>query len=252
MVAVSVVPNSWEGWRAWLPCCQLSCCAARLHALSPLLCTLTSAALALHSLQCFPERWDSSPRPCSVRSLKRLMRCPLDTCNTGAHVFKKPGAGDIPWACCWLSFPCSHSPPQEGCKFGRSCIISRPTLSHVSPATSLSVTPSCWPHSLPPSHLPLWLPAVHPAGFLDRPRTLSWHGHAWKWVCGYPCMPTAHRCTVTYECGGVCARVCPRTQSGCLEVPTAQGSWLHMAMHGVGILGGLCWCLVSPTAVTGT
>lgn len=162
MVAVSVVPGSWEGWRARLPCCQLSCCAARLHALSPLLCTFTSAALALHSLQCFPERWDSSPRPCSVGSLKRLMRCPLDTCNTGAHVFKKPGAGDIPWACRWLSFPCSHSPPQEGCKFGRSCIISRPTLSHVSPATSLSVTPSCWPHSLLPPPPPAPVAACCP------------------------------------------------------------------------------------------
>lgn len=125
----------------------------------------------------------SSP-PCSLGSLKRLMRCPLDTCNTGAHVFKKPGPGDIPRACRWLSFPGSHSPSQEGCKLGKNCIISRPTLSHVSPATSLSVTSSCRPHSLPQPHLPLLLPAVHPVGFLDRARTFSWHGHAWKWICG--------------------------------------------------------------------
>lgn len=105
VLAVLLSLGSWEGWRPSLLCCQLSCCAEQVHVLSPLLCTLTSASLALHSFQRFPERWDSASRPCSPGSLKRLIPCPPDTCNTGAHVFKKPGPGDIPMACCWLSFP---------------------------------------------------------------------------------------------------------------------------------------------------
>lgn len=145
------------------------------------------------------------------------MRCPLDSCNTGAHVFKKPGPGDIPRACRWLSFPSSHRPPQEGCKFGRSCIISRPSLSHFSPATSLSVTPFCWPHSLPPPHLPLLLPAAHPDGFLDRPRTLSWHGHALE--MGWCIALHAH---------------CTRAQSDV----NGRGVYMGMSLHKAWVSGG--------------
>lgn len=143
-------------------------CVALLPTLSPFLRTFTSAAPALHFPPALPGEVGWPPGPCPSGSLKRLAQCPLDTCNTGAHVFKKPGPGDIPWACRWLSFPCSHSPPQESCKFGRSCIISRPTLSHVSPVTSLSVTPSRWPHSLPLPHLPLLLSAAHLAGLSQQ------------------------------------------------------------------------------------
>lgn len=216
---------------------------------SPLLCTFTSAAVALHSLSASRRGGTAPARPCSLGSLKRLLQCPLDSCNTGAHVFKKPGPGDIPWACCWLSFPGSHSPPQEGCKFGRSCIISRPTLSHVSPATSLSVTPSCRPHRLPPPHLPLLLPAAHSAGFLGRARTLSWHRNAWKCICGQPCMPSTQTCTVTHECRGLCT-VCPCMKSGCLEALTVQGLWLHVVLGSSE--ASVLACFVSPTAIMET
>lgn len=143
----SPVQASWEGWGTQLPSCHHSphgapCCAPSPG--QPQLCI---------SLRRVPEV-GRPPGPCPSGSLKRLALCPLDTCNTGAHVFKKPGPGDIPWACGWLSFPCSHSPPREGCKFGRGCIISRPTPSHISLATSLSVTPSCRPQNLPPPHPP--------------------------------------------------------------------------------------------------
>lgn len=98
----------------------------------------------LHRAPGLGASW-SSPPPSPSGSLQGLLRCPPDTCNTGAHVYRKPGPGNIPQ----LSFPCSHSPPLEGCKFSRSRIISRPTPSHVSPATSLSVTPSRWPPRSP-------------------------------------------------------------------------------------------------------
>ena len=267
--------HNQEGWGTHLPSYHLSHCGASLSPLSPSLCTFTSAAPARHFPPALPGEVGWPPGPCPSSSLKRLVRCPLDTCNTEAHVFKKPGPGDILWACRWLSFPCSHSTPQEGCKFGRSCIISRPTPSHVSPATSLSVTPSRWPHSLSPPHLSLLLPAAHPADLSGQSQ--DWHGHAWQWICRYPCMPTllfvcVHTHTHTHK--QVCVApllacslgvwrpfpvhprildaLVPELKSTCLsgpfwgcsqapsaqdsDLPCEQGPQLHVAMCWFGIL----------------
>lgn len=88
---------------------------------------------SLLSLCLFPcMSWSSGAAPLGPLGSLQGLSGALLTLITGAHAFRKPGPGHIPC----LSFPCSHSPPMEGCKSGWSCIISRPTLYRVSPATS--------------------------------------------------------------------------------------------------------------------
>lgn len=159
-----------------------------------------------------------------------------------------------------FSFPCSHSPPLEGCKFSRSRIISRPTPSHVSPATSLSVTPSRWPPRSP------LLPAPITASLCSLPE----HGDSlWgQERLGMGLGPQAHIYERRDARTGICTPCavwvsggssCCMPGFGVLQSWKSGGSLVPLSrdlgfMWPCIVLGSskipILWCLLSPPALS--